>query len=152
MVKIDSLSPFLDLVPLCRIYGINGTRTALTWLEPNTASDVERLNISRALTLRQWKSVTCFAVCVPVHTTYDNQLFPILPEYVSGHRQLVSCAPSHCQQYTELPSFRVLARVQPWVFGEGSKDQDTDTTITSGLPAVVIEMSLSAKNSFSSMD
>ena len=120
-------------MPLCRTCGITGTRTALTWLEPNTASDVERPNISRALTLRQWKSVTCFAVCVPVHTKYDNQLFPILPEYVSCHRQLVSCAPSHCQQYTELPSFRVLARVQPWVLGrDGSKDHDIDTTTTSG--------------------
>ena len=120
-------------MPLCRTFGITGTRIALTWLEPNTASDVKRPNISRALTLRQWKSVNCFAVCVPVHTKYDNQLFPILPGYVSCHRQLVSCAPSHCQQYTELPSFRVLARVQPLKLGrEGSTDHDIDTTITSG--------------------
>ena len=59
--------------------------------------------------------------------------FPVLTECVSCHRQLVSCAPSHCQQYTELPSFRVLARVQPWVLGrEGKKDHDIEATITSG--------------------
>ena len=134
MVKVDSLSlfPFLDLVPLCRKSGITGTQTALTWLEPNTASDVKRPNISRALMLRQWKSVTCLAVCVPVHTTYDNKLFPILTECASCHRQLVSCAPSHCQQYTELQSFRVPARVRPLVLGrEGFPDHDIDATITS---------------------
>ena len=75
------LSLSLDLVALCRTCGITGTQTALTWLEPNTASDVKRPNISRALIWRQWKSVICSAVCVPVHTTCDNQSFPILPEY-----------------------------------------------------------------------
>ena len=120
-------------MPLCRTFGITGTRIALTWLEPNTASDVKRPNISFAFMLRQWKSVTCFAVCVPVHTTYDNILFPVLTECVSCHRQMVSCAPSHCQQYTELPSFRVLARVQTLVLGrEGNKDHDIDATTTSG--------------------
>ena len=58
VVNVDSLSLSVHLVPFCRTCGITGSQTALTWLEPNTASDVKRPNISRALTLRQWKSVT----------------------------------------------------------------------------------------------
>ena len=112
-----SLSLSLHLLPLCRTCGITGTRTALTWLEPNTASNVKCPNISRALIWRQWKSVTCSAVCVPVHTTCDNQSFPILPGYATCHRQMVYCASDHW----------TLTRQYDW------------------LPAVVTGMSLSAK-------
>ena len=108
------LSLSLDLVALCRTCGITGTQTALTWLEPNTASDVKRPNISRALIRRQWKSVTCPAVCVPVHTTCDNQSFPILPEY----------APVTVRWYTGRPT------IGAW--REGFKDHDIDATKTSG--------------------
>ena len=108
------LSLSLDLVALCRTCGITGTQTALTWLEPNTASDVKRPNISRALIWRQWKSVTCPAVCVPVHTTCDNQSFPILPEY----------APVTVRWYTARPT------IGAW--REGNKDHDIDATKTSG--------------------
>ena len=107
-----SLSP--HLLPLCRTCGITETRTALTWLEPNTASDVKRPNISRALIWRQWKNVTCSAVCVPAHTTCDNQSFPILPEYASVT----------IRWYTMRPT------VGAW--REGNKDHDIDATKTSG--------------------
>ena len=111
MVNVYSLS--LHLLPLCRTCGLTGTRTALTWLEPCTASHVKRPNISRALIWRQWKSVTCLAVCVPVHTTCDDQSFPILPEY----------APVTVGWYTVRPT--------TGAWREGNKDHDIDATITS---------------------
>ena len=86
-MNVDSLS--LDLVPVCRTCGITETRTA------QTESDVKRPNVSRALIWRQWQSVTCSAVRVPVHTTCDNQSFPILPRYSTCHRQMVYCASDH---------------------------------------------------------
>ena len=117
-MNVYSLSlSLLHLLPLCRTCGITGTRTTLTWLEPNTASNVKRPNISRALTWRQWKSVTCSAVCVSVHTTCDNQSCPILPGYATCHRQMVYCA----------SDLWTLTRQYDW------------------LPAVVTGMSLSAK-------
>ena len=83
---------------------------AQTLVEPNTASDVKRPNISRALIWRQWKSVTCLAVCVPVHTTCDNQSFPILPEYAPCLRQMVNCASDHWSLAARVIKIMTLTR------------------------------------------
>ena len=109
-----TLSLSLSLFTFCLFVEHAGTRTAQTWLGPCTASDVKRPKISRAIIWRQWKSVTCLAVCVPVDTTCDNQSFPILPEY----------APVTVRWFSVRPT------IGAW--REGNKDHDIDATTSSG--------------------
>ena len=79
-------------------------------------------NISRAFIWRQRKSVTCSAVCVPVHTTCDNQSFPILPEYAACHRQMVSCASDHESLAARVIKIMTLTRQRRVAHCRGHRD------------------------------